>query len=314
MNGTNSTRSTTTIAEFASPRTDRPLTLAVIADPHVCVGENANDKLFQSMTAFERTIADIDAQGVDYALSVGDLTLDGATAEYDIVDDILENLSAPFVSIPGNHDVRNTFDLHPGISTEEFIDRYAPGELPFVIETRDLAIIGLDSSSADAVADSHDGYVDPAQADWLDDTLKSVDEAIVLVHHNLPGALAQFDDYRQAVNPSLGTPPVLREPNTLVDILSANDVPLVFTGHLHIPAFATTDGVREVLVPSVSTYPQGYFIVEIDQRGTTVEYVPVATTREATTAYTRRSRLKPKAKALTSMAAARLSALPLFEE
>lgn len=314
MNGAGNARSTTTMAEFASPRTDRPLRLAVIADPHVCVDENANDKLFQSTTAFERTIADINAQEVDYALSVGDLTLDGATAEYDIVDDALEDLSAPFVSIPGNHDVRNTFDSHPGISIEEFTDRYAPGELPFVVETDDLAIIGLDSSSADAVADSHDGYVDPAQVDWLDDVLEEVDEAIVLVHHNLPGALEQFDDYRQAVDPSLGTPPVLREPDALVDVLSAHDVPLVLSGHLHIPAFATTEGVREALAPSTCTYPQGYLLVEIDQRGTTVEYVPVATAEEATTAYTRRSRLKPKAKALTSMAAARLSAFPLFEE
>lgn len=306
--------SVTNMAEFDSPQADRSTRLAIIADPHVCVDEEGYDKIFKSTTVFERTIADINRRDVDYTISVGDLTLEGRAEEYDIVDAALRDLDTPFASIPGNHDVRKSFDSHAGISIDDFADRYAPGGLPFVVETGGVDIVGLDSSSAEAVSDSHDGYVDDSQVAWLDGVLDDTDDAIVLVHHNLPGALEQFDEYREAVDPSLGTPPVLREPGPLVDVLSAHAVPLVLSGHLHIPAFATTDAVREVLAPSTCTFPQSYLLVEIDRSGTTVEYVPVTTVDEATTAYTRRSRLKPKAKALTAMASVRLSTFPLYQE
>lgn len=302
------------MAEFDSPQADRPVRLAVVGDPHLCVNENAYDKIFKSTTVFERTIEDINRRGVDHTISVGDLTLEGTAEEYDLVDSALQDLNSPFAAIPGNHDVRKTFNSHSGISIDDFADRYAPGGLPFVIEAGEIDVIGLDSSSAETVNDSHDGYVDSSQIAWLDDVLEETDDAIVLVHHNLPAAIEEFDEYREAVDPELGTPPVLREPEPLVDVLSSHGVPLVLSGHLHIPAFAITDTVREVLVPSTCTFPQSYLLVEIDQSGTTVEYVPVTTSREATTAHTRRSRLKPKAKALTAMASVRLSTFPLFRE
>lgn len=302
------------MATFDSPRADRPIRLAVLADPHVAVDETGYDKIYRSTTVFERAIADVNRRGVDYTLSVGDLTLDGRAEEYDLVDAALSELESPFAAIPGNHDVPKSFESHEGIPVDDFARRYAPDGLPFVLRTGDVDVVGLDSASAAAVADSHDGVVDADQVAWLEAALEESDDAVVLVHHNLPSAIEQYETYCAGVEPSPRTPPVLREPAPLVEALSSAGASLVLSGHLHVPGFAITETVREVLVPSTSTFPQSYLLVEIDRSGTTVDYVPVVSLEEATTAYTRRTRLRPMAKALSEMASIRLSTFPLFRE
>jgi hypothetical protein len=49
----------------------------------------------------------------------------------DIDDDLLADLTAPFVAVPGNHDVPKTFDDHRSASRGRFVDHYTPGSLPY---------------------------------------------------------------------------------------------------------------------------------------------------------------------------------------
>lgn len=304
----------TQLATFDRPRSDRPVQFAVVGDPHIPVDESAHAKLYKPTTMFERVVEDVNNRDVDRLLAVGDLTREGVSDEYDAFDDVIGDLNVPFAAIPGNHDVPNEFDSHPGLPVDRFAERYAPDSFPFVIDVNGLPVVGLDSSGADVVADSHDGYLPESQLTWLDDTLDEVREAVVLVHHNMPAALDQFDEYREVVDPSLGRPPVLREPAGFVDVLTGHDVPLVLSGHLHIPGVTRTENVREVLVPSTCTYPQGYLIVTIRSSGTSVQYVPVATSAEAMKAYHQRRELKPKAAALSGMAASCLATAPVVRE
>lgn len=106
-------------------------------------------------------------------------------------------------------------------------------------------------------------------------------------------------------------PPVLREPDHLVDVLSRYEDSLVFSGHLHIPGLARTNSLREVMVPSTCMYPQGYLVVAVDPAGTSVQYVPVAMQSEAVEGYYERREFRPMAAALADMAAARLANTPL---
>jgi 3',5'-cyclic AMP phosphodiesterase CpdA len=298
------------LGSFGRPRTETQIRFGIVADPHVPVDEHEHAKLYKPTTMLERVVADSNRRDIDYLFSVGDLTREGMSEEYGALDDVLDALEVPFASVPGNHDVPNDFDTHEGLSIERFQDRYTPGGLPFALDVGGLCVLGLDSASAAAVADSHDGYVPEPQLAWLDEALDGANEAIVLVHHNLPAAIDQFDEYRQVVDPSIGRPPVLRGSGAFVDVLSQHDVSLVFSGHLHIPGVATTASVREVLVPSTCTYPQGYLLVETDTSGTDVRFVPVANRSEAVAAYHQRCVLRPKAAALAGMAATRFSTLP----
>ncbi|MFC4247781.1 metallophosphoesterase family protein [Natribaculum luteum] len=304
----------TELVAFERPRSDGPVRFAIVGDPHVPVDENAHAKLYKPTTMLERVVEDCNHREFDYLFSVGDVTREGVREEFDALDDILDGLDVPFAAVPGNHDVPNEFDSHDGLPVGRFADRYAPDGLPFALDIDGLRVVGLDSSSAPEVADSHDGYIPESQLDWADDLLDEVSDAIVLVHHNLPAAVEQFDDYRKVADPTLGRPPVLRSPEGLVEVLSRHDISLVFSGHLHIPGMTTTGTVREVLVPSTCTYPQGYLVVEVDRSGTSVRFVPVSTPSEATAAFNRRCELGPKAAALSGMAAVRLATAPLTWE
>jgi len=125
---------------------------------------------------------------------------------------VLDALDVPFASVSGNHDVPKEFDPHEGLPVSRFADRYTPKGLPFAIDVADLTVIGLDSASARAVSAGHDGYVPESQVAWLDDVLGGATDPLVLIHHNLPGAIDQYHENRQISGTKPGWPPVLREP------------------------------------------------------------------------------------------------------
>ena len=314
MRSTESGTSGAELATFDRPRSKRPVQLGVVADPHVPVDETGHEKLFEPTTMLKRVVADATHREVDYLFSLGDLTKDGVPEEYEVLDDVLEALDVPFASVPGNHDVPKEFDSHDSPPVSRFADRYTPEGLPFAIDVADLTVIGVDSASARAVSASHDGYVPESQVAWLENVLDGATDALVLVHHNLPGAIDQYHKNRQVSGTEPGWPPILREPDHLVDVLSRHDGSLVFSGHLHIPGLARTDSLREVMVPSTCMYPQGYLVVAVDPAGTSVQYVPVATQPEATEGYHARREFRPMAAALADMAAVRLASAPLSHD
>lgn len=302
------------MASFGQPRSERSIRLAVVADPHLAVDGSEYDKLYRSTEMFERVIADVNDRDVAYLLTLGDLTREGVAAEFDEFDDALAGLEVPHVAIPGNHDVPKAFDSHPGISLEGFCARYTTDRVPFRVDLGDVHLLGLDSASDDVVADSHDGYIPDAQLSWLEDALVDVDDAVVALHHNLPGAVTQYEAFTRNVDGSIRSPPVLRQPDEFVDVLAREEVRLVVSGHMHVPGVSRTAGVREVLAPSSSSFPLAYLLFEIGPNGTEVRYVSIGNAGESTTAYHQRCRLNRKNRALAGLAATRLASFPLVAE
>jgi len=206
MGPTESATGGTELATFDRPRSDRPVQLGLVADPHVPVDDTEYQKLFAPTTMLERVVADATRREVDYLFSLGDLTKDGAPAEYEVLDDVLEALDVPFASVPGNHDVPKEFDSHDSLPVSRFADRYTPEGIPFAIDLADLTAVGIDSASVQAVSASHDGYVPESQVAWLDDVLDGARDILVLVHHNLPGAIDQYHENRQISGTEPGCP------------------------------------------------------------------------------------------------------------
>lgn len=307
-------RPTTVMGRLQRPSDTGHTTIAVIGDPHIPRPTVESPKLFRPELFLQRAVEDVNARSVDTALFVGDLTMDGFDEEFDRFDDIVADLDVPWVAIPGNHDVWKSYDPHDSPSEAAFERRYASGGLPVSIERGGVDVIALDSASDGAVDDTHDGVVGSDQIDWLDERLSGTTTPIVALHHALPSMVAQFDAYRENVDPELGTPPVLREPDPLIETLLKHEVPLVLTGHLHIPSIAEIGELREVNAPATSTFPAAYLVLEVGASGTVVRYVPLGDAGEMRTAYDRRCGLKPKAAALAGMAAARTASFPLVDD
>jgi hypothetical protein len=62
----------------------------------------------------------------------------------------------------------------------------------------------------------------------------------------------------------------------IADELAAAGVDFVITGHVHWPYVETYRGLTIVGVPSVSSFPPAYALVQISPAGTSVSLVPVA--------------------------------------
>ena len=262
------------VARLDAPRTDDPVRLAVLADPHVTGEATRTWKVYHRTVERLRTaIADVESQGVDAVLLAGDLTKDGAPAEFALADELLADLSTPFVAVPGNHDVpKPRWDDHHTPPAEAFARAYAAGTYPFVERIGGLDLVGLNSASArdGSLADTHEGAVGAATRDWLTRTLPELEHPIVLLHHNLSHPRTHTGSFPDADFYQVADAAPLRE--TLV----AGGAELVISGHIHWPAIGERDGLTELVAPAVCSYPQAYLLLEIGPEGTTVRFVPLA--------------------------------------
>jgi len=300
------------MARLARPTAETPTRLAVVSDVHLSVNEHGTRKVFHRTEERLRTaVEDANALGVDGVLLGGDLTKDGERADFERFDEVLAGLEPPFVAIPGNHDVPKAFDDHPVPGLDRFAERYTPGELPFVTRFGGVDLVCLDSETMPdgSLAETWEGRVSAAQLEWLRDTLPDVPNPVVCVHHNLSRLpeVAAFEGYPWEWYPILNA-------EELVEGLSAHDVPLVLSGHHHLPATSFTRGVREIVAPATCSFPQAYLLVDVDSEGTTVWLVPLADRDGIREAYTYARKGGATDRGILEMALTRLERFPLVSE
>ncbi|UIO98872.1 metallophosphoesterase [Halobaculum sp. CBA1158] len=306
------------MASLSRPTADERTRLAVIADPHLSTRESGTSKLFEhTETHVANAVADIAERDVDATLCVGDITKDGEPWNFDRFDELATGLDAPFYSIPGNHDVPKEGYDHENLPMAEFAERYTPeGEgFPFHVEIGGVDVLGLNTAGTEEwLYDSHEGRVTDEQIDWLEETLPSADAPVVLAHHNLPAMSEQVHEHRDLAEPDMFVPPEMDDPEPFVETLTRHDVPLLLTGHLHMPSAARQGPTRELMMPTTCSFPQGYCLVDVGPEGTEVRFVPVADFDGMVVGHRERSSDSVTARGLTAMAAARLAQFPLVEE
>jgi len=323
--------------------------LAVISDPHVSTRAADSPKQFdRTESFFATTIEDINGRDVDAVVSTGDLTKDGAPWDFERVDDLLADLTAPFFAVPGNHDVPKTFDDHRSASRGRFVDYYTPGSLPYHVRIGGVDLFGLDSAwTPDGdLRESHDGHITTGQLEWLASRTASADCPVVLTHHNLPPTASGLAAYGEQIGVDMSGVPRMRNGSDVIDGLAAAEVPLALTGHIHLPDVAhndnwndptaspnpmaatmtdagMTDGgvadeslptVTELTAPSTATFPQAYLLVDVDSRGTTVRYVPIASPQESIDAYRARLGGTDIDRGQAALGAIRTTQFPLVEQ
>ena len=317
------------LARFERPRSATPTTIAVVSDPHVSTEREGTWKVFHRTQERLRTVlADASDRGVDAVVLAGDLTEDGAVADFDAVDALLADASVPAFAVPGNHDVRKAFDEHDGRPLSSFTTSYvangvttatnavdtmdgtdATNGLPFHARVGGVDVVGLNSAATPdgALDDAHDGAVSADQLSWLAETLPDADAPVVVMHHNLPGLeCGDLGSWRSSY-------PV-RNADALVETLARHDAPLLVSGHLHMPAVSRVAGVRQVVSPPLSSFPQAALLLEVGPGGTTVRYVPVAEPRAVEEAYMHAKADSERSNAVANLTLDQLSTLPFVDE
>ncbi|HML06251.1 MAG TPA: metallophosphoesterase [Methanobacterium sp.] len=159
----------------------------------------------------------IEYENPDLIVIAGDITSMGYIEEYnnarEFIDELI-SITDTYV-VPGNHDACNVGLIHFKrlIGDRRFVE---------TDKTKDITIIGLDSSEPDI----HDGKIGFDQLEWLNDELNKIPRdkfTIVTFHHHL-----------------LPIPQTGRERNILLDsgdvlkLLVGHGVNMVLNGHKHV--------------------------------------------------------------------------------
>lgn len=270
------------LARIARPTADG-VSLLIVADAHVTADAEGTWKVFHRTERRLRAAVAASAD-VDALVLAGDLTKDGAPAEFATVEEILADAPVPVLAVPGNHDVPKAFDSHATPSIEAFADSFAPDGLPFVrrVDGSDLQIVGLNSATLPdgSLAEGHDGAVSDEQLRWLREAVDPDRPAIAVFHH--PAMDVRERSFRFSDSDHL----LVRNHRTVRRALAEAGVDLAVSGHVHWPAVGRLDGVTHLTAPAVCSFPQAALRLDVGPRGTDATLVPL--TDEAGTAEARR--------------------------
>jgi Icc-related predicted phosphoesterase len=291
------------LARFDRPRASVPATVALVSDPHVSTDETGSWKLFhRTRERFRATIEDLEGEGVDCLAIAGDLTKDGARRDLDWIESALDDLAVPCVTVPGNHDVKE-------VRVAEFENRFTSAGLPVHRRIGGVDLIGLNSASTpEGGAEAREKVVSEAQLEWLERTLPETTAPVVVTHHNLPG----LDDALGDADWDPHSP--VENAEALIDVLSRHDVPLHLSGHVHLLGLTRNEGVRGLIAPALSSFPQSYLLLEVDGRGTTVRCRTPTDEAQLEEAYREAQSDSTRSEVVSELTVDALANLPIADE
>ncbi|QLG63631.1 metallophosphoesterase family protein [Halorarum salinum] len=291
------------VARFDRPRSAVPRRLAVVSDPHVAGDERGTWKLFhRTRERFRATLADVEALGVDALVVPGDLTKDGEAENLDWTEAALDDVDVPVLAVPGNHDVK-------GFPVSAFEERFTEDGFPVRLRLDGLDVVGLNSAMCPDEGDDPElDVVSEDQLEWLEATLPDATDPIVVTHHNLPGLEAHVGGDGWAPHPPVGNA------DALAEVLSAHDVPLHLSGHVHLLSLTRPRGVRGLIAPSLASFPQSYLLLDVDATGTTVRCRTAATRADVEESYEEGLAHSPRSTVISELNAEQLRRLPLVDE
>lgn len=182
------------------------VTIAHISDLHV-------GSVHFVPNLMNRVISEVNDLKPDLVICTGDITDGGLIGEYKTAKAYLDQINAPLVAVPGNHDARNVGWVH----FEEMI-----GPRHWKVELQgDIIVVGVDSSEPDL----NEGQVGRERYPWLIEQLSSPARLRIYVHHHhllpVPGAGRERS--------------VVSDAGDLLEVLIRANVNLALTGHKHVP-------------------------------------------------------------------------------
>lgn len=248
---------------------------AIISDPHIAIPQTIQDSNSRfhlvevSIPAIEQVLNHLKQLDLDFLLIPGDLTQDGEPENHQWLQQRLASLPFPAYVIPGNHDVPTLLPTEKTIGFQEFPVYYRqfgyqnPQQFYYTREILPgVQLIALNSNQFDTQGKQL-GSLDEEQLIWLEKLLPEVRDKLVLVmiHHNVIEHLPGQSQHE------LGKRYMLANSKTLLKILQAAEIKLIFTGHLHVQDVAYQEGIYEITTGSLVSYPHPYRIIEMQATG-----------------------------------------------
>jgi alkaline phosphatase D len=162
----------------------------------------------------------------DLVVHTGDLALDGAGTEDDLAFSVslLNELSIPVLSVPGNHDIGHMLDGAQPVNAER-LERWrrVVGPEEWIHEIGNWRLIGFNSL---ILGDNSDG--EEAQFAWLEDALSSAEGRRIAIFAHKP---LFVDEPGEGDTGYWSVRPAARQ--RMCDLLAEHDVALYASGHLH---------------------------------------------------------------------------------
>lgn len=295
------------VAELDRPRVLEPVTLAVVADPHLAVTGRGTWKVLHRTDTRLRTALGM-AANADGIVFAGDLTHDGELPEFDRFEALVDGLDCQWTSLPGNHDVPKSFDDHEGISPADFHRRFigdasSADGYPVSLDIGGLRVICLNTAAPMDVDlyNTWGGAVGPAQRSRLRELLTVGPHVptLVVAHHNLGGLPEHEPVYPWNRFPA-------NDAEALTRVLDEAEIPLAVTGHHHVPDIRDYDGFVELMAPAACSFPQAMLWLRVGPNGTIVRFVPLAAAAGVEEAYWHAATGKPLGQGILEMTADRL--------
>ncbi len=250
---------------------------AILSDPHIALPDTIWDNpgrfhlVEVSIPAFDAVLADLAQLDLDFLLIPGDLTQHGEPINHRWLAARLAQLPYPAYVVPGNHDIVAQQPSDYAIGLEEFAGYYPKfgyGETArpyYACEVLPgVTLLGLNSIAFDAAGEQHySGRLEADQLRWLEDTLATCDSELIMVmiHHNVLEHIPGQSRHR------MGQRYMLDNASELLALLRAADVPLIFTGHLHIQDVTQQGGITEITTGSLVSYPHPYRVLHYREQG-----------------------------------------------
>lgn len=187
----------------------------------------------------------IDEVAPDLVVHTGDLTIDGADREDDILFSmgLMNELGVPVLIVPGNHDVGHMPGSHQPIDDLR-LERWRrlAGPDRFAKDVGNWRLIGLNSL---LVGSGHPE--EEEQFVWLTEMLETREARRIAIFAHKP---LFVDDADEGDTGYWGARPSERQ--RLLDLLAAHDVALYASGHLHWTWQGTVGSTQLVWAPPTS--------------------------------------------------------------
>ncbi|MEM9152988.1 MAG: metallophosphoesterase [Cyanobacteria bacterium P01_F01_bin.3] len=253
---------------------------AIVSDLHIALPETIWDAPHRfhlvevSIPAFEQILAQLEADPPDFLLLPGDLVQHGERVNHEWLANRLSQLPFPCYVVPGNHDVVRKDGNLP--TDECGKDRIALKDFPTIYQQFGYSdgeqldyhheilpgvhLIGLNSNAFDDTGEQiGTGLIDDTQFAWLDAKLAELKDefVMVMVHHNV---LEHLPDQSKT---KLGQRYMISNAPDLVSRLQAAQVPVAFTGHLHVQDIAQSDDFYAITTGSLVSYPHPYRLMSL---------------------------------------------------
>lgn len=239
--------------------------IGVIGDPHVGIPETS-DRIVPVV------VEDLNREGVDFSVAIGDLTQNGQAYMFERAKEFLDRLQMPWAVTLGNHDMWG-YDTTEPVGLQRFENAF--GVEPYSInEVKGVRIIMVNSADPTAspfppfdivmggfTAEPNEsvpgGRISEEVAEWMAG-IKADGPTFIVLHHE------PF--------PYLGFPPLVfgmddKSSQALADLVRRTRAWGVICGHTHRSATYDFAGAPLLEVPCAKEWPFGYGVIEVSDDG-----------------------------------------------